>query len=80
MNNSVDLRNIFQRELEIKGISNNDIQFVLSLINETDIDSNMYFMENSAYNQLVERDLWVVFEEINEKHSIRWNHSNEPLR
>lgn len=80
MNNPEGLRSLYQRELEKKGISDTDTQFVLSLIKETNIDPNMYVMENSSYRKLVEKKLWDVFQEINEKYSIQWNHSNEPLQ
>ena len=80
MFDSKDLRSIYQCELEKRGKSDNDIQFVLSLIKEANIDSNMYVMENDSYNRLVERNLWDVFQEINEKNAIHWNHSNEPLQ
>lgn len=80
MNNPEGLRSLYQRELEKKGISDTDTQFVLSLIKETNIDPNMYVMENSSYRKLVEKKVWDVFQEINEKYSIQWNHSNEPLQ
>lgn len=55
MNNPEGLRSLYQRELEKKGISDTDTQFVLSLIKETNIDPNMYVMENSSYRKLVEK-------------------------
>lgn len=75
-----DLKEVYENGLRTKNVSDNDIQFVLSLINEANIDSNMYIMENYSYTQLLDRGLLDVFNEVSEENAIKWNHTNEPLK
>lgn len=71
------LKDLYERELYAKGVLQNDIQFVLSLIHESDIDENLSIMDNDYWERLQEKKLLDVFEEINKANGIVWSHSNE---
>lgn len=74
------LKELYKRELNVRNVNQTDIQFVLSLIRESDVDENLSIMDNDYWEKLLERDLLKIFEEINEKFNIDWNHSNEEAR
>lgn len=72
------MEELYQRELERRGISQEDIDFVLSLISESELDPNLNRMPNDYWQQLESKGLLEVFEEINRENHIEWYHSNEP--
>lgn len=71
---------LYQRELSLRNISENESKFLLDLIKESPLDNNLYVMNNSSYRALRNRGLWEVFEEINNANHIEWTHSNDPIR
>ena len=71
------LKELYQRELTKKGVSESDIEFVLGLIEESKKDENLNRMENDCWKKMQERGLVETFEEISMAHSIKWEHSNE---
>lgn len=74
----ITLKELYEKELRKRGVSNDDIQFVLSLIRESRLDEDQSIMDNDYWKRLQERNLLDVFEEINKKHNIEWLHLNEP--
>lgn len=76
----VSLKELYERELFARNVSNDNIQYVLNLISESDIDPNSYRMENDYWIKLKEKGLLEVFDEISKAHHIVWNHSNEEER
>lgn len=72
------LQEVYQRELERRGISQEDIDFVLSLISESELDPYLNRMSNDYWQQLENRGLLEVFEEVNRENNFEWYHSNEP--
>lgn len=71
------LKELYERELYIRGVTQTDIQFVLSLIRESKLDENQSIMDNDYWESLKERNLLDVFEAINKANGIVWSHSNE---
>lgn len=71
------LRELYERELYIRGVTHADIQFVLSLIHESKLDENLSIMDNDYWEKLLERGLLDVFEDVNKDNGIVWTHSNE---
>lgn len=59
-------------------LSNDDVEFIKSLIKEGKLDSNLKIMENSCYNQMSNRGIWDTFEKASHEVGIEWRHSNEP--
>lgn len=74
------LKELYQRELAKKGVSQNDIDFVISIIKESDLDENLNRMNNDYWMKLQERGLLDVFEEVSKENNIVWTHSNEEER
>lgn len=74
------LPELYENALRAKNVSSSDVQFIISLIRESDIDANAYRMENDSYQKLQERELWNVFEEVSQENNIKWEHHNEPER
>ena len=74
------LKGLFERELRLKNVLEENIKYILDLITEMDSDSNLNRMDNDAFDKLEERGLKDVFDEICDKYGIKWNHSNEPDR
>lgn len=72
------LKELYERELYVRGVSRTDIQFVLSLIRESELDENLSIMDNDYWEKLQEKKLLDVFDEINKVNGIEWSHSNEP--
>lgn len=72
------LRELYEKELYIRGVTKTDIQFVLGLIRESRLDENLSIMDNECWERLEERNLLDVFKEINKVNGIVWSHSNEP--
>ena len=72
------LQELYQRELKKKDVSPEDIDFVLSLISESELDQNLNKMPNDYWQQLENRGLLEVFERVNRENYIEWHHSNEP--
>jgi hypothetical protein len=64
------LRELYERELYIRGTTQTDIQFVLSLIRESPLDENLSIMDNDYWKKLTERGLLDVFEDINKANGI----------
>ena len=75
-----NLKSKYEGKLRAKGISNEDIQFILNLITEWDEDEYMCRMDNDYWKRLEERRLLEVFEEVSEELSIKWTHSNDDWR
>ncbi len=71
------LKELYERELYIRGTTQTDIQFVLSLIRESPLDENLSIMDNDYWEKLSEKGLLDVFEDINKANGIVWSHSNE---
>lgn len=71
------LRELYERELYIRGVTHADIQFVLSLIHESKLDENLSIMDDDYWEKLLERGLLDVFEDVNKDNGIVWTHSNE---
>lgn len=74
------LKELYERELSVRGVSPENIGFVLSLIRASPLDENQMIMDNDYWKELKGRDLLEVFEEINNAKGIVWSHSNEPER
>lgn len=72
------LKELYEKELSVREVSQVDIEFVLSLIRESRLDENQCIMDNDYWERLKERNLLDVFEEINKAYSIVWSHSIEP--
>lgn len=75
-----NLKSQYESELRAKGVSNEDIQFILNLITEWDEDENLCRMDNDYWKKLEERGLLEIFEEISEEQGIKWTHSNDDWR
>ena len=75
-----NLKSQYESELRAKGVSNEDIQFILNLITEWDEDENLCRMDNDYWKKLEERGLLEIFEEISEVQGIKWTHSNDDWR
>lgn len=72
------LKELYERELYIRGVTRTDIQYVISLIHDSTLDENLSTMDNDYWEKLKERKLLDVFEEINKTNGIVWTHLNEP--
>jgi hypothetical protein len=72
------LKELYEKELYIRGVTLTDIQYVISLIHNSTLDENLSTMDNDYWEKLKERKLLDVFEEINKTNGIVWTHSNEP--
>ena len=71
------LKELYERELYVRDVSQTNIDFILSLIRESPSDENLSIMNNDYWEKLQERDLLDVFEEINKAKGIVWSHSND---
>lgn len=71
------LKGLFERELRLKNVLEENITYILDLITEMESDSNLNRMDNDAFDKLEERGLKGVFDEICDKYGIKWNQSNE---
>lgn len=79
-NNYASLKELYQHELAKKNINQSDIDFVVSLIRESDSDERLNRMDNNYWKELQKRGLLEIFEEISKENNIVWNHSNEEER
>jgi hypothetical protein len=79
-NNYASLKELYQHELAKKNINQSDIDFVVSLIRESDSDERLNRMDNNYWKELQNRGLLEIFEEISKENNIVWNHSNEEER
>ena len=59
-------------------LSNDDVEFIKSLIKEGKLDSNLKIMENSCYNKMSNSGIWDTFEKASREVGIEWQHTNEP--
>lgn len=76
-NNYASLKELYQCELAKKGVIQSDIDFVTSLIEESDLDEGLNRMSNDYWKLLQKRGLLEIFEEVGKENNIVWNHSNE---
>lgn len=59
-------------------LSNDDVEFIKSLIKEGKLDSNLKIIFNSGYNQIANRSILETFEKASREVGIEWRHSCEP--
>lgn len=78
--NYASLKELYQRELAKKNVIQSDIDFIVSLIRESDLDERLNRMSNNYWKELQSRDLLDIFEEVSKENNIVWNHSNEEER
>ena len=74
------LKELYQRELVKKGVTQIDIDFILGLIKESDLDEHLNRMGKDYWNKPQEKGLLDVFEEVSKENNIVWTHSNEEER
>lgn len=72
---------VLRSKLIENGIGLSDVDFIMSFIEPSSIDENLWRMNNDAYTKLCERGLWEPLNKaITELGGGSWNHSNEPLQ
>ena len=67
-------------KLQEKGVSSQNIDFIMRQIKSSQLDENLKIMENSFYSLLEERGLWDIFEESCKELGLILMHNNEPER
>ena len=60
-----------------KVMSDEDVQFVESLIHSCRRDENLLYLNDDAFNRLQERNLQDAFNEVSNRMGIKWWHSTE---
>ncbi|MBQ9077313.1 MAG: hypothetical protein IJY31_05660 [Muribaculaceae bacterium] len=64
-------------KLQSKGVTSEDIVFILNLIKDDSKDENLKVMNNDAFSKLQSKNLALQFEESCQELNIKWYHSNE---
>lgn len=75
-----DFIELLRQELS-NSLSENDVEFILSLIRSDNHDENLFVMDNDAYRQMRERgtNLEETFCDVCERLGIKWTHNNDPV-
>ncbi len=72
--------NKFRIELKKENLSDDNIEFIMSLISEDKSDENLKIMNNDVFRKLREAGLEDAFNRCCNRIGVHWNHSNEPSR
>lgn len=70
-----NLKELLRSKLSVR--NQDEIDFILNLIKESDRDANLFYMENDAFRKLKEQGLDDVFEEVCSELGITWQHNND---
>lgn len=70
-----NLKELLRSKLSVR--NQDEIDFILNLIKESDRDANLFYMENDAFRKLKEQGLDDVFEEVCSELGIAWQHNND---
>lgn len=72
--------NKFRIELKRENLSDDNIEFIMSLISEDTNDSNLKIINNDAFLKLKNVGLEEAFNRCCDKMGVKWYHSNELSR
>ena len=70
-----NLKELLRSKLSVR--NQDEIDFILNLIKESDRDANLFYMENDAFRKLKEQGLDDIFEEVCRELGITWQHNND---
>ena len=69
-----------EKKLAQNGVNRADVEFIMNLIRDSKLDEDFKIISASAYNLLLDRELWDVFEKSCQDLGIVLNRRNEPER
>ena len=70
-----NLKELLRSKLSVR--NQDEIDFILNLIKESDRDANLFYMENDAFRKLKEQGLDDIFEKVCSELGITWQHNND---
>lgn len=66
-------------KLRERGIEEGKINYIRSLVKESSRDSNLLILYDDVFDNLANKGLDKIFEEVCKELNISWNYSNDPL-